>query len=61
MFDVKSISLAIGSVAGQNGPLECVIFHACSVASARERAVCGVLEDTGAERGGKGAVRALYL
>jgi len=29
-FDVDAISLAIGSVAGQNGPMECVVLNACS-------------------------------
>jgi hypothetical protein len=28
-FDVEAISLAIGSVAGQHGPLECVVLNAC--------------------------------
>jgi len=29
-FDVDSMSLAIGSVAGQNGPMECAVLNACS-------------------------------
>ena len=28
-FDVEDISLAIGAVAGQQGPLECVVLNAC--------------------------------
>jgi hypothetical protein len=28
-FDVEAISLAIGAVAGQQGPLECVVLNAC--------------------------------
>jgi hypothetical protein len=28
-FDVDAISLAIGSVAGQQGPIECVVLNAC--------------------------------
>jgi hypothetical protein len=28
-FDVEIISLAIGAVAGQQGPLECVVLNAC--------------------------------
>ena len=29
-FDVDAISLAIGSVAGRNGPMECAVLNACS-------------------------------
>ncbi len=29
MFDVEAILLAIGAVAGQQGPLECVVLNAC--------------------------------
>jgi CHAT domain-containing protein len=29
-FDVEEISCAIGEVAGQKGPLECVVLNACS-------------------------------
>ena len=29
MFDVEDIWLAIGAVAGQQGPLECVVLNAC--------------------------------
>jgi hypothetical protein len=28
-FDIEAISLAIGAVAGQQGPLECVVLNAC--------------------------------
>jgi hypothetical protein len=28
-FDIEAISLAIGGVAGQQGPLECVVLNAC--------------------------------
>jgi hypothetical protein len=28
-FDVEDISLAVGAVAGQHGPLECVVLNAC--------------------------------
>ena len=46
-FDVEAISLAIGAVAGQQGPLECVVLNACCTVNMgrllRQRGVPNVL------------------
>jgi hypothetical protein len=46
-FDVEAISLAIGAVAGQQGPLECVVLNACCTVKMgrllRQRGVPNVL------------------
>jgi hypothetical protein len=46
-FDVEAISLAIGAVAGRQGPLECVVLNACSTLKMgqllRQRSVPNVL------------------
>jgi hypothetical protein len=46
-FDVEAISLAIGGVAGQLGPLECVVLNACCTVNMgrllRQRGVPNVL------------------
>jgi hypothetical protein len=46
-FDVEAISLAIGAVAGQQGPLECVVLNACCTVEMgrllRQRGVPNVL------------------